>query len=290
MVTQSELTHYFNEISQSQVLDAETEKSLARRIIRENDAEARDTLIRANLRLVVSIAKRYVNRGLPLPDLVAEGNIGLLKAVEGYNPEFNTRFSTYAVWWIKQHIQRSLLTSANSVRVPVHMTELIRRWREARAELRHVLSRDPAVEELAARMEVSVKQIRMIHRALRAFQRSVSSDTAGGDRTTITSVVEDHRMSRPDDLAQENDQATRIRFLLGQLNRRQQKVLTLRFGLADGEPATLTNIGILLGVTRERVRQIEAEGLRRLHTLMTQKAINAGGLPQRAVFQASRAA
>jgi RNA polymerase primary sigma factor len=290
MLVQSELSFYVTQISQTEMLDAETEKALARRIIRENDAEAREALIHANLRLVVSIARRFADRGLSLSDLVAEGNIGLIKAVEGFNPELNIRFSTYAVWWIRQSMQRALVNTANSVRIPAYMIDEIRRWREARSELHGELDREPTPDELAARMQVSVKQIRMIHRALNAFQRSISADAAVDDRASIASFVEDHRTIRPDDQAQGNDQATRIRQLLGQLNRRQQRILSLRFGLATGESTTLSEIGNLLGITRERVRQIEGEGLRRLHTLMTREALSPPKGPLGAAFQASRAA
>ena len=286
MSTQSELSHYFNAISNSVTLDAQAERDLSRRIIHEDDAAARQALIHANLRLVVSIARRYANRGLPLQDLVAEGNIGLIRAVELYNPEANTRFSTYAVWWIKQSMQRALLSTTNSVRVPLYMTDLIRRWRQVGAQLRSDLKREPTPEELAAAMEVTTKQIHMIHRALAAFQRSVSADADQDRAANLAGHMEDRKTPRPDVAALGNDQAARLRHLLHRLSRRQQTVLTLRFGLHTGEAASLSDIGRQLGITRERVRQIERDALEQLHKLMTAEP----AAPREVQFRAAAAA
>lgn len=269
MPVESGLQLYLNQINDAPLLTAEREKELARRIIRENDPAAREEMIRSNLRLVVNIAKNYTNRGLALPDLIEEGNIGLLKAVEGFNPEMNIRFSTYASWWIKQAIKRALINSVQPIHIPAYMVEMIAKWKQAIGELEDKLGRMPNLEELAKHMKMSLKKVRIIHRAVRAFHSPTQSQVSEEDGLALHELLQDEKAMTPDDIVLGKDEVKTIYQLLNRIDRREAEILKLRFGLDDNQPLTLKEIGEKVGLTRERVRQIENEALRKLNAYLS---------------------
>src|SRR5215475_11870110 len=194
MPVESGLQLYLNQINRAPLLTAEREKELARRIIRENDPGARDEMVRSNLRLVVNLAKNYTNRGLALQDLIEEGNIGLLKAVEGFNPEMNIRFSTYASWWIKQAIKRALINAVQPIHVPAYMVELIAKWKQASQKLERELGRPPGLPELAEEMQLPLKKIRIIKRAVKAFRAPAQAPLDdNGEVMNIGDLLADER-------------------------------------------------------------------------------------------------
>jgi RNA polymerase primary sigma factor len=262
------LETYLKEINRVPLLKAEEEKELAVIIqdMFQDDGErrlARERMIRSNLRLVVSIAKHYMNRGLSFMDLIEEGNLGLLKAVERFNPEEECRFSTYATWWIKQSIRRALVNTSKTVRIPSYMVEIITRWKNANIELTCELGRQPTTEEVAERLQLGPDQHHLIRRAMRANEaagHSVSLDNL----LEGTEAIEDRRIRRPDEEVLDASEVDRLQELLDTLDERQSNILRLRFGLGNREPMTLKEIGEIVGLTRERVRQIENEALRRL--------------------------
>lgn len=257
---------YLSEINETGLLKAAEEIELAERI-RAGDHEARDHMIRANLRLVVNIAKHFVNRGLGFMDLVAEGNLGLLKAVEKFDPAAGCRFSTYATWWIKQSIRRALTNTTKTVRVPSYMLELIGRLKAAQLALLDRLGRRPTIEETAKEMGVSTDGVNAIQRALESSSSGahpMSLDGDGGDAEQFP----DERTRPPDELILERNQLEELRALLGRLGTRTAAVLRLRYGLEGEEPLTLKEIGKRVGLTRERVRQIEVEALHQLATIL----------------------
>lgn len=262
------LETYLKEINEVRLLSADEEKSLALQI-RSGDLNARDRMIRANLRLVVSIAKRYLHRGLALQDLIAEGNIGLLKAVERFNPDLNCRFSTYAAWWIKQAIRRALVNTVRTVRVPSYMVELISHWKGIETELAFQLGRTPRPEEIA---EGLAHEERLVHddswdvveRTIRGGASTSSADAFWN----ASEAIEDTRGQRPDEVFLSSCEVDKLNELLRIIDEREALILRLRYGFGDAEPMTLKEIGEIVGLTRERVRQIEAEALRKLHSIM----------------------
>jgi RNA polymerase primary sigma factor len=269
MPVESGLQLYLNQINTAPLLTADREKDLARRIIRENDPAAREEMVRSNLRLVVNIAKNYSNRGLALQDLIEEGNIGLLKAVEGFNPEMNIRFSTYASWWIKQAIKRALINSVQPIHIPAYMVEMIAKWKQAVGELEDKLGRMPNIEELAREMDMTPKKVRIIQRAVRAFHSPTQAHITEEDGLALHELLHDERTQTPDDIVLGRDEVKTIYMLLTKIDRREAEILKLRFGLDDGEPLTLKEIGEKVGLTRERVRQIESEALKKLNAYLT---------------------
>ena len=261
-VVQSPLETYLREINQTALLTADQEKSLARAIAL-GDNSARDQMVRANLRLVVNIARGYTGKGLVLQDLIEEGNLGLLRAVEGFDPTMNTRFSTYASYWIKQSIKRALVNTAKTIRIPAYMVELLAKWRRATNQLSDQLGRPPSHEEVAKLMGLPKKKVAIIKKAIRVYNAAPQSDQ-GDAGWSIEEMLMDNRAKTPDDEMVETDDLKQVLVLLEKMDPREATVLRMRFGLNDEEPKTLKEIGECLGLTRERVRQIEGEALAKL--------------------------
>lgn len=253
---------YLKEIGKVELLTADEEKALAQRRD-EGDKEARDHLAEANLRLVVSIAKRYTGRGLSFLDLIQEGNLGLLKAVEKFEWEKGFKFSTYATWWIRQSITRAIADQARTIRIPVHMVETINKTIRVQRQLVQELGREPEIEELAAETDMSPEKVRNI---MRISQHPVSLEKPIGEEedSHLGDFIPDDDIPSPEQQASFTLLKEQLNEVLGTLVKREEKVLRLRFGLDDGRPRTLEEVGKEFGVTRERIRQIEAKALRKL--------------------------
>jgi RNA polymerase primary sigma factor len=260
-VAQSSLDTYFREIDQTPLLTAEEERQLALRI-QAGDSAARDQMTRANLRLVVNIARSYTSKGLGLPDLIEEGNLGLLRAVEGFDPSMNTRFSTYASYWIKQSIKRALVNTAKTIRVPVHMVELLAKWHRASIQLQETLGRTPTPEEIARKIGLPKKKVASVQKAIRVSATAQPEPDESG--WSIDELLTDGRSRPPDTDLVETDDRQQVQAMLRKMDPREAAVLRMRFGLDNEEPKTLKEIGERLGLTRERVRQIESEALLKL--------------------------
>jgi RNA polymerase primary sigma factor len=265
-VVQSPLETYLREINETPLLNAQEEKQLAYRI-GEGDSQARDRMVRANLRLVVNIARSYTGKGLGLQDLIEEGNLGLLRAVEGFDPSMNTRFSTYASYWIKQSIKRALVNTAKTIRIPAYMVELLAKWRRATMRLQDELGRPPTYEEVARILELPKKKLAIIKKAIRVYNATPQTDqTEAG--WSLDEMLMDANTKTPDTELVEADDLHHVLELLDKMDKREATVLRMRFGLDDEEPKTLKEIGECLGLTRERVRQIESEALNKLSESM----------------------
>ncbi|GAA0135927.1 RNA polymerase sigma factor RpoD [Paenibacillus sp. YSY-4.3] len=253
---------YLKEIGRVPLLSADDEIELAKRI-ENGDEEAKRRLAEANLRLVVSIAKRYVGRGMLFLDLIQEGNMGLIKAVEKFDFKKGFKFSTYATWWIRQAITRAIADQARTIRIPVHMVETINKLIRVSRQLLQELGREPTPEEIAAEMELSVEKVREI---MKIAQEPVSLETPIGeeDDSHLGDFIEDQEALAPADAAAYELLKEQLEDVLDTLTEREENVLRLRFGLDDGRTRTLEEVGKVFGVTRERIRQIEAKALRKL--------------------------
>jgi len=260
---------YLKEIQKSNLLTAEDERELAIKIGKGDEA-ARARMIESNLRLVVKIAKRYMNRGLPFLDLIEEGNMGLIKAVERFQISKECRFSTYATWWIRQSIERALVNQSRTIRLPVHVSDDINKYLKITRELVRDLNREPDPEEVAAVMEVDPAYIR---RLMVLVKKTYSIEHPMGENSdySLIDMIEDANSVDPESLIEELNKFAHVSDWLSSLAENEQEILALRFGLNDREPQTLDTIGQKFGVTRERIRQIEAKSIDKLRKMLEEK-------------------
>jgi len=253
-------------------LTVEEERSLGRLVVEENDSAARDQLVRSNLRLVVNIAKKYGGRGMSLGDLIEEGNLGLIKAVDYFDPDHGTRFSTYAAWWIKQSIKRALLANVQPVHIPTYMVALMNQWRHTTADLEGRLGRTLDVEEMAEIMHLPLRKAKIIHQIVKIL--SSVRDTSGTDGTAddkmIEETVPDQNAPTPEDELVADEEKAKVLRLLDEIDPREADVLRLHYGLSGRKPMTLRQIGEKLGLTRERIRQIQRAALTKLYEYMNE--------------------
>ncbi len=254
---------YLREIGKIPLLTAEEELALAKKV-KSGDKRAKDQMAEANMRLVVSIAKRYVGRGLDLLDLIQEGNTGLLRAVEKFDPDRGFKFSTYATWWIRQAITRAIADQARTIRIPVHMVETINKLLRTQRRLTQELNREPTNEEIAAAMEMEVDKVEHIMKIKQDISSLDASVRDDEEDSVLGDFIEDEDAKTPTESASEQLLKEQVKQILGTLTEREQKILKLRFGLEDGKSHTLEEVGQEFSVTRERIRQIEAKALAKL--------------------------
>ena len=267
---------YLNEIGFSPLLSAEEEVFFARKALKGEEA-ARKRMIESNLRLVVKIARRYVNRGLALLDLIEEGNLGLIRAVEKFDPERGFRFSTYATWWIRQTIERAIMNQTRTIRLPIHVVKELNVYLRAARELSQKLDHEPTPEEIANLLE---KPVSDVERMLGLNERVNSMDVVIGNNgdKTLADTIPDQNVSDPVSLLQDSDLSNSIDGWLDELTEKQREVLSRRFGLRGHETSTLEEVGREIGLTRERVRQIQVEALKRLRDIMEQQGLDSESL------------
>ncbi len=264
---------YLNEIGFSPLLSAEEEVHYAR-LARKGDEMGRRRMIESNLRLVVKISRRYVNRGLSLLDLIEEGNLGLIRAVEKFDPERGFRFSTYATWWIRQTIERAIMNQTRTIRLPIHVVKELNVYLRAARELAQKLDHEPTAEDIA---ELLDKPVADVKRMLKLNERVTSVDTPLGPNSdkSILDTIADERMEDPGTELQNDDIQSNLSQWIEELPEKQREVLSRRFGLRGYEPSTLEDVGREIGLTRERVRQIQVEALKRLREVFEKHGLNA---------------
>ncbi len=267
---------YLNEIGFSPLLSAEEEVFFARKALR-GDGAARRRMIESNLRLVVKISRRYVNRGLALLDLIEEGNLGLIRAVEKFDPERGFRFSTYATWWIRQTIERAIMNQTRTIRLPIHVVKELNVYLRAARELSQKLDHEPSAEDIARLLD---KPVEDVERMLSLNERVTSMDTPIGPSSdkTLVDTVPDHQVSDPVSILQDSDLCLSLDEWLDELSEKQREVVARRFGLRGHESSTLEEVGREIGLTRERVRQIQVEALRRLRDILEKQGLSAESL------------
>lgn len=270
MAARPGLGWYLERISETELLTAEQEKQLSRRIREHSDPVAREQMIQANLRLVVNIAKRYANRGMSLNDLVAEGNLGLMRAVEEFDPDAGVRFSTYAAWWIKQAIKRALINTVQPVAIPAYMAQQVAKWRRTARALEERLGRPPTIDEVAKKLKISRKKATMVHQGIMAV--NAPTQMASEDAQALAEMLADEQPD-PSSFFEDDGNAAVVRKLLQELPERERKILIYRFGLDgyEGPPRTLKEVGAMIGLTRERVRQLEKQALAKLQELIEEE-------------------
>ncbi len=263
---------YLSEIGFSPLLSAEEEVHFARMAQRGEEA-GRKRMIESNLRLVVKIARRYLNRGLSLLDLIEEGNLGLIRAVEKFDPERGFRFSTYATWWIRQTIERAIMNQTRTIRLPIHVVKELNVYLRAARELAQKLDHEPSAEEIAELLDKPVEDVKKM---LKLNERVTSVDTplsVDSDKTVLDTIA-DQKVSDPQSLLQDSDMRSSINAWLLELSEKQREVISRRFGLLGHEPSTLEMVGHEIGLTRERVRQIQVEALKRLRGILEKQGLN----------------
>jgi len=267
MTGKAGLGWYLERITGTELLTPEQEKQLARQIRDEQDPAAREQMIQANLRLVVSIAKRFAHRGMPLSDLVAEGNLGLVRAVEEFDPDAGVRFSTYAAWWIKQAIKRALINAVQPIHIPAYMVQQVSKWRKAARDLEEKLGRPPTLDEIAKKLKLSKKKAEMVHQGIMAV--NAPTQMVGDEAQSLAEILPDVS-SEPQKLFEDEGNAALVEKLLEQLPERERNILTYRFGLDghEGPPRTYKEVGAMVGLTRERVRQLGNQALAKLQGLL----------------------
>lgn len=266
-MARSELHQYIREINEYPLLTAEEEKELGWAIINDSCAASRDKMIRSNLRLVVAIAKRFAERGVPLADLIEEGNIGLMRACENFDPAQGARFSTYASWWIKQAIKRSLMAANQPVHIPAYMVELISKWKLAYRKLEAELGRSPQLADIANELNLPLRKVKMIRRAVRAYQSPATSSSS--DASKLGDVLSDPKAAAPSESILANEEVTVLKRLMDCISHREALILRMRFGLDGSETFTLAQISDTLNISRERVRQVADEALTKLNQRLT---------------------
>jgi len=269
------LKGYLRDIDESALLTMEQEQQLGKRIIEENDPAAREQLVRSNLRLVVNIAKKYSNKGIGLADLIEEGNVGLIKAVDYFDPSKGTRFSTYAAWWIKQSIKRALLENVQPVHVPTYMVALINQWRHYSEELRTMLGRDPYIEEMAEVMNLPTRKAKVISEVVKILGsvRDVHGSDPFEEDQVLEATLADDSTPLPDSGMESDEETAKVLSLLDEIDEREALILRLHYGLFDNNPMSLKDIGNKIGLTRERIRQILRGALTKLYEFMNESSV-----------------
>jgi RNA polymerase sigma factor (sigma-70 family) len=272
IVFDSTLKEYLRDIDEVSLLTAQQEQNLGRLVTEENDPIAREQLVRSNLRLVVNIAKKYAGRGMSLGDLIEEGNLGLIRAVDYFDPNRGVRFSTYAAWWIKQSIKRALLENVQPVHIPTYMVALINQWRHAAAEMETTLGRAVTVEEMSEAMNLPVRKAKIIHQIVELLSTTgeTSAPDVQGEDPLLEAILEDPSKSRPEDILEDVEEKAKAVRLLSKIDPRDAEVLKLHYGLGGRKPQSLKEIGEELGLTRERIRQIRRDALTVLYEYMNE--------------------